>query len=88
MQDGSTAPARKMDGLDQPERHVEMALIAALGMHPRPLDVVLTDGTTYILWRARGKYVMVYRDLNAEEVHASSLPAALLCTAYGPVTVL
>ncbi len=70
MQDSSSAPARKMDWSVQHEQHAVMAMLAALAMNPRPLDFVLTDGMTFKLWRARGKRVMVYRDLNAKEVCA------------------
>lgn len=84
MQDDSDAPASETDCLNQPEQHAIMAMLAALAMNPRPLDFVLTDGTTFTLWRARGKLVMEYRDLNAWEVRAALSPAAFFCKVVAP----
>lgn len=58
-----------------------IALIAAVAINIVPLDLVLTDGNGYVIWRFLGKQLLKYENLTAREVGAKAFVTASHCTA-------
>ena len=45
-----------------------MTALAAISVRGTPLDIVVTVGTTYILYRFQDKLLLIYEDLSQQEV--------------------